>query len=377
MKYRASGSAAVVPALKTLRTGTETMKKVGKPLRLCLAVGAVCLAVWVCDSAHLRKEQETATNRRGKASPSEFNTLKPVEEGMWIPDAANVPVSLRLESALHMALAAECLSPHSNTLKPVNVSIDRVRKATEGGDGNAKKCLARATREQAALTAREAPEHSDATPVEEATMLAQAGEVLNAYPDGLVIEYNGGTILRKVKFKDLPESIQQRYRYDPQEAAEYEANQAEAAAEYRAEQKRKAAELRARQEAVARDATDREQGKIAILSQIVSDYHKSHTYSKQDCFVCGDMACDVWNIVKTKGIEAKIEVGSVDRDITSLREADHAWVLAEISPGEWLALETTAGCVVYPQQNPRYYWGWSFDNPKKFKEFNYWHLYRP
>ena len=64
-------------------------------------------------------------------------------------------------------------------------------------------------------------------------------------------------------------------------------------------------------------------------------------------------------------------------DITSLAEADHAWVLADVSQGKWLALETTAGRVVLLQENPRYYRGWSFESPKQYKEFCYQHSYVP
>lgn len=114
-----------------------------------------------------------------------------------------------------------------------------------------------------------------------------------------------------------------------------------------------------------------EAGKIKILSDIVSDYHRNHTYVGDGVFVCGDMACDVWNMVVTKGIAAKIQVGNVERQITSLHEANHAWVLAETSPGSWLALETTAGRVVGPDENDKYYSGWSFANPKEFKDYLY------
>jgi hypothetical protein len=43
-------------------------------------------------------------------------------------------------------------------------------------------------------------------------------------------------------------------------------------------------------------------------------------------------------------------------------------VLAEASPGKWVALESTAGCLVFAEQNPRYYRGWSFESPKKLRE---------
>ena len=123
-------------------------------------------------------------------------------------------------------------------------------------------------------------------------------------------------------------------------------------------------------ERVAGENPSEEAGKIRILSDIVSDYHRNHTYIDGGVFVCGDMACDVWNMVKTKGIAAKIQVGNVDRHITSLHEANHAWVMAETSPGCWLALETTAGRVVHRNENEEYYSGWSFANPKEFREFN-------
>ena len=115
--------------------------------------------------------------------------------------------------------------------------------------------------------------------------------------------------------------------------------------------------------------------RVSILKAIVASYHKTHTYiGKQngavdDIYVCGDMACDVWNMVQTAGINVKIQVGNVDKDIKSLREANHVWVLAEESPGNWLALETTGGNVVYKTENERYYWGWSFETPKKFRDY--------
>jgi hypothetical protein len=225
------------------------------------------------------------------------------------------------------------------------------------------------------------------------TMPAQDWKVRHAYPDGLVLESTDGATLRKVKFAELPEAVQQQYHYDPQRADQFAAQQARAAAEYRAQQaraeaesraqraraeaesraelSRKAGEFRATQEAAATADADQVREKLAILTQIVSDYHQSHTYSMEERFVCADMACDVWNMVKTKGIQAVIKVGCLDRDVTALHEANHAWVLAEITPGQWLALETTSGRVVYETENPRYYRGWSFENPRQFKELIY------
>ncbi len=114
---------------------------------------------------------------------------------------------------------------------------------------------------------------------------------------------------------------------------------------------------------------------IKILKKIVEDYHKTHTYSKADMFVCADMAIDVWNMVETQGINAIIKAGRVDKDITELRDVNHAWVMAEVAPDEWIALETTGGYLVCPVQpicaknNSRYYTGWSYASPKEFKEY--------
>jgi hypothetical protein len=114
---------------------------------------------------------------------------------------------------------------------------------------------------------------------------------------------------------------------------------------------------------------------IRAVKKIVEDYHKTHTYSKEDMFVCADMAIDVWNMVETQGIHAIIKAGAVDKDITELRNVNHAWVMAEVAPDEWIALETTGGFLVCPVQplclknNTRYYSGWNYASPKEFKEY--------
>ncbi|GAI88828.1 unnamed protein product, partial [marine sediment metagenome] len=100
---------------------------------------------------------------------------------------------------------------------------------------------------------------------------------------------------------------------------------------------------------------------------IVKWYHETHIYSKYDFFVCSDMALDVWNMLKAQKIDALINIGNVEMGAENITEADHAWVLAETSPGKYLALETTGGYAV--SDNPLYYKGWSFDNPAEYKRF--------
>jgi len=114
------------------------------------------------------------------------------------------------------------------------------------------------------------------------------------------------------------------------------------------------------------DATYR----LAALQDILSEYHKNHTYKLNDMFICVDMANDVWDQVQTKQIPAKVCVGSITRDISTLLEADHAWVMAEVSSGSWVALETTAGQIIPESANPRYYRNaHAFNNPKEVKDY--------
>lgn len=108
---------------------------------------------------------------------------------------------------------------------------------------------------------------------------------------------------------------------------------------------------------------------IQICEELVVEYHRTHTYYGADIYVCGDMACDVWNMLKTRGINAKIALGNVQREATHFTDANHAWVLAEVSPNGWLALEATGGYVVWPKDNSLYYRSWNFYTPKQFREY--------
>ena len=105
-------------------------------------------------------------------------------------------------------------------------------------------------------------------------------------------------------------------------------------------------------------------------ANVVKNYHDTHVYSEYDLFVCGDMASDVWNMLKAQGIESVIAIGNIDASIGDIVQSNHAWVLAEVSPGENLALETTAGRVVSKSENARYYRGWTFSSPAGLKSNN-------
>jgi len=109
---------------------------------------------------------------------------------------------------------------------------------------------------------------------------------------------------------------------------------------------------------------------IKICEEVAQEYYKTHTYVENDVFDCDNMAQDVWNILKTKGINAEIAVGNVDLDKYDIEDCNHVWILAEVSPNKWLAIECTGGYTVYNEDNPRYYYGHTFKNPKALRDFS-------
>lgn len=109
--------------------------------------------------------------------------------------------------------------------------------------------------------------------------------------------------------------------------------------------------------------------KITKIKELLEEYHKTHTYSLPDLFVCEDMAIEFWNILETNGFNAKIAVGNIDKENADISEYNHAWVLVEVEPFKYLACEVTGGYIVYYENNPNYYKYPSFDNPAEFKKF--------
>jgi hypothetical protein len=121
---------------------------------------------------------------------------------------------------------------------------------------------------------------------------------------------------------------------------------------------------------VADSTITEEAKKVQICEQVASDYYKTHTYTGDGVFDCDNMAQDVWNILETKGINSEIWIGNVDRiGPVTLKDCNHAWVMAEVSPNTWLAVECTGGYVVYLADNEQYYQGFSFENPKNYQRF--------
>jgi len=108
---------------------------------------------------------------------------------------------------------------------------------------------------------------------------------------------------------------------------------------------------------------------IKLVANIAQQYSQTHTYVPDDIFDCDNMAQEMWNMLKTKGINSKIVVGNVENSSAfMLQDANHAWIMVELESGN-IAVETTGGYLVYEKDNPNYYRGFTFDNPKRFREF--------
>lgn len=119
-----------------------------------------------------------------------------------------------------------------------------------------------------------------------------------------------------------------------------------------------------------------EQKNIKICEQIAYNYHSTHLYTLDDMYVCGNMAQDVWDLLKARGINAKIVIGNNQKDLftngsieSAINDCNHAWVLAEVIHNTWLAIECTSGYVVYKSDNCLYYRGFEFSNPKNYQKY--------
>jgi hypothetical protein len=122
---------------------------------------------------------------------------------------------------------------------------------------------------------------------------------------------------------------------------------------------------------------------LDIVRKIAQDYHSTHTYSLIDYYVCSDMAMDIWNMIETQGINAKICAGNVEKDlsaeapINSFAQLNHAWVMAETEPSLYVAVEATGGYLVWVSyattdepKNDLYYRAACFNTPGEFKQFS-------
>ena len=98
------------------------------------------------------------------------------------------------------------------------------------------------------------------------------------------------------------------------------------------------------------------------IIEVLKKYSSRNTYSELSETQCKQMSEAIWFRLVGQGIPARLAAGSVDAQVNTavdifVRKANHAWVMAELSPGEWVALETTNGTVVSKDMNQLYYMG--------------------
>lgn len=107
---------------------------------------------------------------------------------------------------------------------------------------------------------------------------------------------------------------------------------------------------------------------INTITKIAEKYYETHDYSEYYGSVCRDMAIDIWGLIERKGIDALIVVGNPDKPIYTVADIKHAWILAEVAPSLWVAVETTDGRTISYDENPGYYRGVGFDVYSEYKK---------
>lgn len=87
-------------------------------------------------------------------------------------------------------------------------------------------------------------------------------------------------------------------------------------------------------------------GKDAQLQQTVRDvntaYYQWHTYIANETD-CNDMAVDIWDMLRKKGVISIIATGNLKLDNETFSQCNHAWLIILNSSGKTFALEPTNG----------------------------------
>jgi TPR repeat protein len=108
--------------------------------------------------------------------------------------------------------------------------------------------------------------------------------------------------------------------------------------------------------------------KEEVCAEVVKKFASSHKYIPGS-FVCVDFAAGVRYELMERGINAKVRVGDMNREVGAIEQADHAWVMAEVTPGTWLAIEPQRE-IIYREKNASYYQGWDFDDNNSVLDHN-------
>jgi hypothetical protein len=101
-----------------------------------------------------------------------------------------------------------------------------------------------------------------------------------------------------------------------------------------------------------------------VLTEVAIHSATEHYYSIDDGYVCLDMAIDVWNLLKKRGIVSYIAIGNVTYGCGDFGCANHAWVVVPAPDGSEIAIETTGGFLPIDRG---YYTGMRFATPHDFE----------
>jgi hypothetical protein len=113
---------------------------------------------------------------------------------------------------------------------------------------------------------------------------------------------------------------------------------------------------------------------IERLAAIYRGFHKP----TENVYDCKYMAMDFWNMAIASNYNAEIMIGNVDQNISTPSGTNHAWVIVEVAPGQWVAADPVVGVLscsvkeVCAVSNPRYYRGWAFKSPPDFVPYVRW-----
>ena len=84
---------------------------------------------------------------------------------------------------------------------------------------------------------------------------------------------------------------------------------------------------------------------------------------------CNDMAVDLWQVLKDKGIISLITVGNLEKSNESFLECNHAWLMVYSGEGSAAAIDTVSASVYLWEQVPskpqlKQFWeGFLYENP--------------
>lgn len=120
-----------------------------------------------------------------------------------------------------------------------------------------------------------------------------------------------------------------------------------------------------------------EKGRADVIRDVMAEYAAKNHYSKLSETQCKQMSEAIWFRLTSKGVPARLATGNVQLPSTGaglngyLATANHAWVMAEVSDGKWLALEATNGTVINKRKSPFHYTSAVFfDRPENVYRFD-------